>query len=514
VPKYTIVDDIPYRPVVETWDYPKAGDPNPTVRLGIVGSAGGTVRWVDTGKYASIEFLIVNVAWTPTSQSVAYQVQNREQTWLDLNLADRASGASTTVLRESSKTWVDENGSPTWLTDGSFLWLSERSGWRHVYRHKADGSLVKQITDGKWEVRTLHGIDQAGGWIYFSGTERSPIGRDVYRVRLDGTGLQRLSSAAGTHTARFGPSYTFYLDTWSDVTTPPQVRVHRSDGSQVRVIDANPVAALGQYRLAKPEFMQVGTRDGFLMEAMMIRPPDFNPSQRYPVYQFTYGGPHTQLVLNAWGGNEFMFHQMLAQRGIIVWICDNRTASGKGAESTWPVYRNFGEIELRDVEDGLAWLSKQPYVDRSRIGIHGWSYGGYLTAYALTHSTTFAMGIAGGTVSDWRDYDSIYTERYMGLPQDNPEGYRKSAPRFAATDLHGRILLIHGTIDENVHPQNTLQFAYELQKANKPFQMMLYPKSRHGITEPQLVRHMRGVMFDFIMANLRPGDTITPSPSR
>jgi dipeptidyl-peptidase-4 len=200
-----------------------------------------------------------------------------------------------------------------------------------------------------------------------------------------------------------------------------------------------------------------------------------------------------------------MYHQLLAQQGVIVWLCDNRTASGKGAQSAWPVYKNFGELELRDIEDGIAWLKQQPYVDGSRIGIHGWSYGGYVTAYALTHSKTFAMGIAGGTVSDWRNYDTIYTERYMSTPQDNPEGYQKSSPRFAARDLSGQLLLIHGAIDDNVHPQNTLQLAYELQKAGKTFQMMLYPKSRHGITDPQLVRHMRGMMFDFVLKNLKVG---------
>jgi len=503
VPEYTIVDDIPYRPTVETWDYPKAGDPNPNVKLGIVGSAGGSVRWADTTQYS--DFLIVNVAWTPDSRSAVFLVQDRRQTWLDLNLVDRDSGALTTILKETSKTWIEEPSAPWWLKDGSFLWLSERSGWKHLYHHKADGSLVRQVTNGSWELRVLHGMDQAGGWIFFSGTERSPIGRDVYRIKLDGTGMQRLSGPAGTHTARFSPGYSLYLNSWSDVTTPVQLRLHRGDGSEVRIIDANQVASHKEYRMSKPEFLQVKTRDGFVMEAMMIKPPDFDPSRKYPVYQFTYGGPHSQSVVNSWGGSEYMYHQLLAQQGVIVWLCDNRTASGKGAESTWPVYKNFGELELRDIEDGIAWLKQQPYVDGSRIGIHGWSYGGYITAYALTHSKTFAMGIAGGTVSDWRDYDTIYTERYMSTPQDNPEGYRKSSPRFAARDLSGQLLLIHGAIDDNVHPQNTLQFAYELQKAGKNFQLMLYPKSRHGISDPQLVRHMRGMMFDFVLKNLKVG---------
>jgi dipeptidyl-peptidase-4 len=200
-----------------------------------------------------------------------------------------------------------------------------------------------------------------------------------------------------------------------------------------------------------------------------------------------------------------MYHQLLAQSGIIVWICDNRTASGKGTESVWPVYKRLGEVELNDIEDGVAWLKRQPYVDSTRIGIHGWSYGGYMTTYALTHSKSFVMGIAGGTLSDWRNYDTVYTERFMGLPQDNPDGYRNSSPRWAAADLHGQLLLMHGAIDDNVHVQNTLQFAYELQKANKPFRLMLYPKSRHGVTDPALERHMRSAMFDFTVEHLRPG---------
>jgi dipeptidyl-peptidase-4 len=280
--------------------------------------------------------------------------------------------------------------------------------------------------------------------------------------------------------------------------------LHRSDGAMVRVIDENRVAALGDYNLSRPEFLQVGTRDGFVMEAMMIKPPDFDPSRRYPVYQFTYGGPHAPQVRNGWGGSQYMYHQLLAQKGIIVWICDNRTASGKGSESAWPLYRNLGELELRDIEDGVSWLKQQPYVDASRIGIHGWSYGGYMTSYALTHSTSFAMGIAGGPVTDWRDYDTVYTERYMGRPEENPEGYRKSSPRFFAANLHGALMLVHGTIDDNVHLANTIQFAYELQKAQKPFQLMLYPKSRHGVTDPALVKHLRSTMLDFVLEHLKP----------
>ena len=507
VPEFTIIDHLPYRLGIETWDYPKAGDPNPIVKIGVVPVAGGAPIWFDTDEYAPVQFLIVNVGWTADSSRVVYQVQDREQRWLDLNLGDVKTGKSSTLFRETTEAWVNVNGSPTWLDDGSFLWLSERSGWKHIYHYRADGSLIRRVTNGPWEVRTLHGVNEGedGGWIYLSGTERSHLGSDVYRVKLDGSRLTRLSAAPGTHQANFNAPFTHYIDTWSDVMTPPQVRLHREDGNEVRVIDANEVEVLSEYRLSQPEFLQVETRDGFVMEALMIKPPDFDPLRRYPIYQNTYGGPHNPQVRNAWGGTTFMYHQMLAQKGIIVWMCDNRTASGKGAVSTWPVYRQLGNLELRDIEDGISWLKQQPYVDGARIGINGWSYGGYLVSYALTHSTTFTMGIAGGSVTDWRDYDTIYTERYMQMPQNNPDGYRKSSPRFAARDLSGELLLLHGMIDDNVHVQNTLQFAYELQKAGRPFELMLYPKSRHGITDSDLVKHMRVRMVDFIMEHLLPG---------
>jgi dipeptidyl-peptidase-4 len=325
----------------------------------------------------------------------------------------------------------------------------------------------------------------------------------VYRVRIDGSGFERLSKAAGTHHAEFSPGFGFFIDQWSDVSTPTQVRLHRADGRDVRALHENRVDVLAGYTLSKPEFVQVKARDGFVMEAMMIKPPDFDPNRRYPVYQFTYGGPHAQQVRNAWN-LQTMYHQLLAEHGVIVWVCDNRTASGKGVESTWPVFKNFGELELRDIEDGLSWLKQQRYVDGGRIGIHGWSYGGFMTTYALTHSTSFAMGIAGGTVADWRNYDTVYTERYMGTPQQNPDGYRSSSPRWAANNLHGALLLIHGAIDDNVHISNTMQLVYELQKADKPFELMLYPKSRHGVTDPALVRHLRGLMFDFTIKHLKP----------
>jgi dipeptidyl-peptidase-4 len=516
VPKYTVIDHIPYRPLLEVGGYPKAGDPNPTVKLAIARVAVGDPQWVDLSRYAPADFLIVDVDWTPSSRQVIFQVQDREQTWLDLNFADLTTGLPITVLRETTKAWVNNLGNPVWLSDGTFLWLSERSGFKHLYRYKGDGTQVNQLTSGRWDIRTFYGVDQTRGFAYFTATERSPIGTDVYRVKLDGSGLTRLSQAAGTHRATFNPSYTQYIDAWSDLTTPTQVRLHKADGDEVRVIDANPVKALADYRLSKPELLQVKTRDGFVMEAMMIKPPDFNPSRRYPVFQHTYGGPGSQQVVNRWGGQSYLFYQLLAQNGFIVWICDNRSASGKGVESQWPIYGRLGELELRDIEDGIAWLKQQPYVDGTRIILEGWSYGGFMTSYALTHSTSFAGGVVGAPVTDWRDYDTVYTERYMKMPQRNPEGYAATSPAKAAKNLHGRMLLLHGLTDDNVHVQNSVQLAYELQKAGRPFEMMFYPRSRHGFSDARLTRHLKQTTFDFVMrvAGQRGMDRTAPTASR
>ncbi len=500
---FPVVDHIPRQQVLEDTPYPLAGDPNPLVRLGVVDVSAGEPRWVETAGYEPTDFLVVRVAWSPDSRRVVWQGQDREQTYLDLNAADPSTGKTTRLFRETTKAWVEAfDDNPRFLKDGSFIWRSERSGWSHLYGYSADGKLIKQMTSGPWEVRGIDAVDEDKGLVYFHGTEHSHIAEHVYRVRMDGVGLKRLSETEGNHNPSFNPTATLYVDKWSDVNTPTQTRLHTSDGAQVRVIDENKVAALAEYKLGKAEFMRVKTRDGFELEALMIRPPDFDPSKKYPVLEYTYSGPHAPQVKNSWGSSTYMWHQMLAQKGYIIWVLDNRSSSGKGAESAWASYKNFGPLELRDLEDGLAYLKSLPYVDGSRIGIWGWSFGGYMTTYALTHSKQWKMGVAGGTVADWANYDSVYTERYMLTPAHNPEGYKAGSPLAGAANLSGKLLLLHGAIDNNVHMANTIQLAYEFQKAGHQFDLMIYPKSRHGVTNPLLVKHMRRKMTDFILANL------------
>ena len=508
VPEFPVVDHIPLDQAVESTPYPKAGDPNPIVKLGIANAAGGEILWVKTARYRPDDLLITRVGWFPDSKHVWFAAQDREQTFLDFNEL-QINGLWITLFHEQTKTWVETiDEGLRWLKDGSFLWLSDRSGWRHIYQVMPKiwtaspvMPVTKQITNGDWDVRSIDGVDEEKGIIYFSASEHSFIANHEYAINLDGSGMTRITTTEGSHRVSFNASGSRFVDFRSDVNTPIQVGLFQG-GKFVRAIDENKVDALSQYKLGKPEFLNVKTRDGFTMEAMMIKPPDFDPRKKYPVMSYTYSGPQAPQVRNQWGGSTYMFHQMLAQKGYIIWICDNRTASNKGVNSTWPLFHNFGVLELRDLEDGFSWLKQQPYVDAERIGLWGWSYGGFMTSYALTHSQTFKIGIAGGTVADWRNYDSIYTERYMGTPQDNPDGYWKSSPVHYAKDMHGKLLLIHGAIDDNVHMSNTMQFLYELQKAGKPVQFMVYPKSRHGVTDPVLLKHLRQMMLDFIVENL------------
>ena len=296
--------------------------------------------------------------------------------------------------------------------------------------------------------------------------------------------------------------FTHYLDTWSDFDTPPKVFLDSADGHRVRTVDDNPVAALDQLELATVEFLQVPAPDGFVFEAALIKPPDFDPEKAYPVLQHNYGGPHAPTVKNVWGGSRGMWLRYLAQEGFLVWMCDNRSASAKGIWPTWEAHGRLGVIELQDLETCLSWLKRQSWADANRVALHGGSYGGFMSSFALTHSQSFKAAIAFAPVTDWRLYDSIYTERYMGLPQDNQEGYKETSVIEAADQLHGEFLLIHGTMDDNVHLQNTIQLANALQHAGKDFQLMLYPNSRHGVRDRNQIFHLYGLMTRFLLENL------------
>ena len=502
VHEFTVIDHLPTRLGKEVTNYPKAGDPNPVVALGVVEVSEGKTVWLDTSKYESTEHLIVRVGWTPDGKKVVFQVQDREQTWLDLNLADPATGEMETLFRETSPAFVEVVDQPYWLEDGSFMWLSSRSGYQHIYHYDRQGKLIRALTAGEWEVRDLYGVDEESRYVFFSATELIPTETHLYRLAFERAKLDRISTRGGTHSASFAPTFDTYLDTWSDIHTPPQVTLHETDGSLIRVIDGNEVPELAEFQLGEIEFMQVPTNDGFMMEALWIRPHDFDPSIEYPVLQYNYGGPQAPVVTNEWGGSRQMWHHYLAGQGFVVWMCDNRSASGKGVRPTWSAYQRLGEVELQDIEDGISWLKKNEWIDPDRIGIWGWSYGGFMASYALTHSKTFAIAIAGAPVTDWSLYDTIYTERYMRMPQNNPDGYRDTSVIEAAANLHGKLLLVHGTMDDNVHLQNSVKLVHALQRAGKQFDLMIYPTSRHGVLDRGQNFHLYALMSRFVLENL------------
>jgi dipeptidyl-peptidase-4 len=503
---FIIVDNVPRQQIVESWRYPLAGDPNPNVTLGVVAVDGSTPpKFVDLSKYPEADRLLVRFSWHPDSRRLFYQVQNRIATFLDLNVADVVNGKVTTLFRETTPAWVEIIDNPQWLKDGTFLWLSERTGYRHIYRYKPDGSLLGAVTQGEWDVRRVQRLDEDGQYIYFTASEHSPLANHAYRIKLDGTDFKRLTESEGEHEVDFSPSGALFLDTRSDYNTPPELRVREGrTGRDIRLVadNADLKKTIARYQMPKAEFVQVKARDGFLLEAVLLKPADFDPNKKYPVYCPVYAGPGAQTVQDEFEGDSF--DRLLVSKGILVWRCDNRSASGKGAKSAWTAYKRLGVGELQDIEDGVSYLKSLPYVDGNRLAISGWSYGGFMVEYALTHSKSFKVGIAGAGVSDWHLYDTIYTERYMDTPKNNPEGYKNTAPVQAAANLSGKLLILHGMMDDNVHLQNSTQLIYALQKAGKDFEVMFYPgsQSRHGIGDRDLNRHLRQRELDFLDKNL------------
>jgi len=503
VPTYVVTDHRPRYPLFENWRYPKAGDPNPTVQLAVVDVASGSTTRVDLAPWSKEEFLVVRVGWTPDSSRVVFQVQNRVQTWLDLATADPQTGATKTLLRDSTATWIEPTDGPHWIDGGErFLWRSERDGYAHLYLYDKNGRELNRVTKGPWEVDDFVRYDASQKMAYFLADKLDVKGGQLFRTKLDGSNFDLLTNGAGTHTVLASPGGAYYLGSFSSARDGSRLALLRGDGKLVRELDRVDLTPALRKGVVAPEFMQVKTRDGFTMEAMMFKPPQFKRGKHYPVLCHIYSGPHAQKVVDRALSFDSIWHTMLAQMGYTVWVCDNRSASGKGHVSAEPIYKNMAAVELRDIEDGVDWLIAQGYADPERIGIWGWSYGGYQTAYALTHSKKFKLGISGAPVTDWRYYDSIYTERYMLTPQLNPEGYKASSVLEAAANLSGKLLLIHGVIDENVHLQNTLNLAEKLQMAGERFDLMLYPGNRHPVVQPSQRRHLYRMMTDYVVENL------------
>lgn len=494
-----------YRPnyvEVEKQKYPKAGDPNAIVRVGVLSLEDGKTVWMDTGPETDI--YIPRVAWLPDSKTLSVQIQSRDQDRLSLYFFDVTTGKGRLILTETEPNWVNLHDHLYFFRDGRrFLWSSERTGFRHLYLYDIEGRLIRQLTQGEWQVEVLCGVDEARGVIYFTATEKSPMERHLYRIALDGTGLTRISREEGWHAITFSPTFEYYLDLFSNIATPPRLSLHRADGERLAYIEENVVAELQEYALSPVEFLTVRAEDGTPLPAMMIKPKGFDPRRRYPVIVYVYGGPRAQVVVNRWGGDRFLWHQLMAERGFLIFSLDNRGSWGRGKAWEAKLHRRLGYWELKDQLAGVAYLKSLPYVDPERIGIWGWSYGGYMTLMALfTAPDVFRTGIAIAPVTDWRNYDTHYTERYLERPQENPDGYRLSSPITYAAQAKVRFLLVHGMADDNVHFQDTVQLVDALIRARRPFDLMIYPGKRHGISGADARIHLFTLMTDYFLRHL------------
>ena len=505
VEKYPLVDELFPKADLTEERYPVAGSPNPVARVGVVAAAatGGEVRWMDTGADSSA--LLARVAWLHDSRRVAIERLNRPQNHLDLLFADAATGKSLPVLTEQDKYWVNLNDDLHFFGDNQrFLWSSERSGFRHLYLYDLSGKQLAQLTRGDWEVESVAGVDEQNGQVYFTSTQQSPIERQFYRVALSGTGAPvQLTHEHGTHTVHLAPGQAHFLDTYSDAMQPPRQNLFRADGTAVAALAENRVPELAQYQLQPVEFFTVPGADGTPLDASIIKPPAFDPARKYPVIVYVYGGPQAQEVRDAWQGPDFLWHQLMAQKGFVIFSVDNRGMAGRGHNFETPIYHHFGQAELADQLAGVAWLTKETYVDRTRIGIWGWSYGGYMTCMAMLRGGgVFKAGFAGAPVTDWRQYDTIYTERYMGTPQENPQGYRDSSPLNFAADLQGKLLIAHATGDDNVHFANTVELAESLVNAQKYAEYQIYAGRGHGISDAAARIHVFNRVTQFFLENL------------
>ncbi len=516
VPAYPIVDETDAQyPTVSVLRYPKAGAPNSRVKVGVVAAAGGGVtRWIaagpDTGQYvAQMEWLGVD--------SVAVLRMPRQQNRLDVLLASATTGGVRTVTSDVDSAYVDVEGSPvTWVDGGRrFLLRSDRTGWRAFHLYDRSGRYLRQVTPDGADYLELAGLDSARGYAYVSAAAPTPTQRNLYRCALGGAApaCERLSAADGTHAVELAPGGAYAVDTYSTAARPPVASLlavvpgaaPAAALRPARVLEDNAGAAARLVALGgpAPQFFRVPMPDGTLLDAYRIVPARFDSTARHPVLMHVYGGPAAPQVNDAWGGSRAMWHRLIAQQGYVVVVVDNRGAAWRGRAFRKSTQGRLGVLESQDQIDAAKWVARQPWADASRIGIWGWSYGGYMSALTLARGgSVFKAGIAVAPVVDWRFYDSIYTERYMSTPQNNPNGYQLSAVGSYVGNMAARLLLVQGTGDDNVHPQNALVLAQALENANRAFTMLLYPNKTHSIGGARTQVHLFGSLTRFVLENL------------
>lgn len=505
VPEFTMnVYEKELYPRNETFKYPKAGEKNSEVSLHLYNVAAGSDKKVNLGNYQ--DFYIPRLKWTSQAATLSVQVLNRHQDKLDLLFVDAASGSAKIVLTETDKAYVDVTDNLTFLKDNSFLWTSEKDGFNHIYLYDKSGKLQGQVTKGNWEVTAFYGFDDKSGNVFYQSTENGSIVRDVYRISLNGKNKKQLSEKTGTNAATFSPKFDFYINSFSSATVPATYTLHEvKSGKELKTIVENSALSekLKAYDLPQKEFFVLKTDKGHELNAWIIKPKNFDASKKYPVFMYQYSGPGSQQVANDWwDANDYWFLSLTQQDYIVVCV-DGRGTGFKGAAFKKVTQLDLGKLEVEDQIDAAKVIGRYPYVDASRIGIFGWSYGGFMSSNCLLKGPdVFKMAIAVAPVTNWRFYDSVYTERYLHTPQENAAGYDKNSPINFANQLKGKFLLIHGTADDNVHVQNSMQMIESLVQANKQFDWAIYPDKNHGIYGGMTRIQLFNKMTDFVLRNL------------
>jgi dipeptidyl-peptidase-4 len=486
--------------------YPKAGEKNAEVSIHVYDLPTQKTVKVDAGMEKDI--YLPRIYWTSQSDRLAFLRMNRLQNQLDLFYANSQTGETQLVLQEKSETYVDldYNDDLRFLGDNKgFIRTSERDGFKHIYHHDNQGKLIRQITSGNWEVTSLIGLDEKAKKIYFISTEASPLERNLYVINMDGKGKKILTPEKGTYSINMSKDFKYFIANYSNSNTPLKVSLNESSGKLVKILEDNQdlKTKVGNFAISPKEFFSFNTVEGSSLNAYMIKPADFDESKKYPVLMYVYGGPGSQNVTNSWGGIRDFWHHHLASEGYIVVCVDNRGTGARGRDFKHLTYANLGKIETEDQIAGAKYLGTLPFVDKSRIGIWGWSYGGYMSSLALmVGNDVFKAAIAVAPVTTWRYYDTIYTERYLQTPQLNAAGYDDNSPITHVNKLKGNLLLIHGTGDDNVHFQNAVDLVDALIKADKQFETMYYPNRNHGISGGNTSWHLYSLMTDFIKRKL------------
>jgi dipeptidyl-peptidase 4 len=477
---YPQADLLGERAISEPERYPQAGTPNALVKVGIVSASGGATKWMNVGETSNT--LLARVAWLPDSSSIAIERLTRVQDGLDLLFCDPASGSARTVIHEQSKTWINMADNLYFLKSRpEFLWTSERSVFRHIYRYSYNGELLGQLTKGDWEVLTVAAVNEEKRRVYYTSSQASPLESQLYSVGFDGSDAKPATNDPGTHLIHANPNGTYYVDSFSSMKRPVETVLRSAAGEQVAVLRAADLKPLDEYDVLPAEIVQVKAPDGTILYARLIKPAGFQARSKYPAIVDVYGGPGAQTIHDMWYGVGF--EQVLAHRGYVVWQLDNRGSNGRGHAFEEPIYRELGKQEVADQRLGVEHLIQMGFVDPNRIGITGWSYGGYMTIHSmLLAPDVFKVGVAGAPVTDWHNYDTIYTERYMGLPEENKKGYDASSNVDNAALLKGRLLIVHNFEDDNVLFQNTMQVVNALEHANKQYFLQLYPFKSHGVS--------------------------------